>query len=70
MNTKKLSNEAINPPLRKTVVSGSLFDEWVKNTYPMMYRDKDYAELDYSDIEKFGFWVEKQINSGRFSNCH
>jgi hypothetical protein len=70
MNTEKLSNEAQNPPLRKGVVSGSLFLEWLKQTYPLMYRDEDYAELDYTDLQKFAFWVEEQINSGRFSNCH
>jgi hypothetical protein len=70
MSNEELSNEAHNPPLRKGVVSGSLFLEWLKQTYPLMYRDEDYAELDYTDLQKFAFWVEEQINSGRFSNCH
>lgn len=70
MSNEKLSNEVHSPPLSKGVASGSLFIEWIKQTYPSMYRDQDYAELGYADIEEFGFWVEEQINSGRFSNCH
>jgi len=54
--------------IAKPLVSGSLFREWIKNTYPLMNRDEDYSELDYIDIQKFGFWVEEQINSGRFPN--
>jgi hypothetical protein len=66
----KAIKEAVTEALRIHDVSGSLFLEWLKQTYPLMYRDEDYAELDYTDLQKFVFWVEEQINSGRFSNCH
>ena len=49
-------------------VSGSLFDHWIKMKYPLMYRDKDYGELDYTDMQDFGFWIEDKINSGVYSN--
>lgn len=45
-------------------VSGSLFGDWIKMKYPLMYRDQDHAELDYTDIQDFGFWIEDKINSG------
>ncbi len=36
-----------------------LWKLFVKETYPSMYRDDDYAELDYTDIEEFNFWLTK-----------
>ncbi|NBX97464.1 hypothetical protein EBQ81_01170 [bacterium] len=59
-------NEKTSSQMYERVASGSLFNEWVKMTYPSMYRDKDYAELNYNDMQDFAFWIEDRINKGDF----
>ena len=48
MNTKNQNN--------------SLFEEWVRLKRPLMHRDNDFDELDYTDMQSFAFWAENKIN--------
>lgn len=52
----------------EVVESDPLWMQWVKEAYPSMYRDNDYAELDYTDIEDFNFWINKQFTLKRKTN--
>ena len=59
MSNQKLSNEALNPPLRKGGVSGCpSFDEWVEKYFKtpkmkMMYERKDgKGEYDKAELLK------------------
>jgi hypothetical protein len=67
MSNKKLSNEAQNPALRKTAVSGSLHQMRAINTFKEMEKQLEILKQDVSFREYIGFemWGELSVQRGQ-----